>query len=457
MKTIKMLMLLSSAFAFANIHLPAIFTDNMVLQRNSEVTIWGNASPKEEITLTADFLDKEYKATTGNGAVFKITFPTPKEGGPYKISLKGYNEIILNNVMLGEVWLVSGQSNMEMSAAWGISDGEKETAEANFPNIRLFTVEKAAAEFPQNNFFGSWTTCTPETMKNFSAVGYFFARNLQDDLKGVPIGIISAAWGGSSAELWTPNNVFSEKKELLENYKKLSVSEYYPAQISSAYNAMISPAKDYKIKGVLWYQGETNTGNPDLYSELLSSMIESWRKERGYEFPFYIVQIAPYETWGFSGAKIRNEQRLTAEKVPQSGLVVISDFSPADDLHPKNKKQVGIRLANLVAQEVYKINKGLVKSPEWKNIDFQKGKAVATLDFADGLYFKNKTSDLFELAGEDGKFYPAKAMIKNNKIIVESPEVKNPVKLRYAWKNTAVPDLFNKANLPASTFSSEYP
>lgn len=447
--------LLLTNLVFANINLPAIFTDNMVLQRNAEVVVWGNASPKEEITLKADFLDKEYKIVTGNDAVFKFTIPTGKEGGPYTITLKGYNEIKLKNVMLGEVWLISGQSNMEYTPAWGMKDADAEIAKANFPDIRFFTVPKLSSQYPQNNLFGSWIPCDPNTMKNFSAIGYFFAQKLQKDLNGVPIGIISSAWGGSPAELWTPENVFMQNQPLADNYKKLGSSEYYPSQISGAYNAMIYPLNPYKIKGVLWYQGETNTGNPDGYTDLLSSMIQSWRQARGDEFPFYIIQIAKYTGWSDTTVKIQNSQRIVSETVKNSGLIITSDLDRTDDIHPKNKKPVGIRMANLILKNVYGKNNGLVESPRLKNAEYKGNKAILSFDFADGLHFKNKESKLFEIAGADGKFLPATAIIKGNQIILESKEVKNPVNVRYDWSNTAVPDLFNQSELPASSFSTE--
>ena len=453
---INILSLFITSFAMANIHLPAIFADGMVLQRNAEVTIWGNADPREEITLKADFLDKEYKVKAANDATFKITFKTPKEGGPYTISLKGYNEVSLKNVMLGEVWLMSGQSNMEMSAAWGIKDGDAEMAKANYPNIRFFTTRKSSAEFPQKDIIGNWATCTPETAKNFSAVGYFFAQRLQNELGNVPVGIICSAWGGSAAELWTPKAAFEENPFLLENFKKLQTSEneYYPTRISAAYNAMIAPINEYKIAGAAWYQGETNTGNANSYEPLLTSMINSWRKAKGYEFPFYIIQLASYKGWGDSTAQIKNIQRKVSQSVPKSGLVVISDYSMIDDIHPKDKKPVGVRLANLALTDVYKKNE-TGNFPTWKSTEFKGNKAVLTLEFADGLHFKNKTSDQFEIAGADKKFVKAKAVIKGNQIIVDAKEVKTPVFVRYNWSNEAFPDLFNKANLPASVYSNE--
>lgn len=444
-----------SATLLANVNLPAIFTDNMVLQRNSEVVIWGNASPKEEITLTAEFLNKEFKIITGNDARFSFKIPTGKEGGPYTITIKGYNEVVLRNVMFGEVWLVSGQSNMEMSAAWGIKNGEAEVAKAHHPNIRFFTVPKLSAKFPQNNLFGNWEICTPETMKNFSAIGYFFAERLQEELKNVPIGIICSAWGGSAAELWTPENVFQKQPALLANYQKIGASEYYPTQIGGAYNAMIYPINSYKIKGALWYQGETNTGNPEGHKELLYSMIDSWRKAKGEEFPFYIIQIAPYKGWSDTTARIKNAQRLVSGSISNSGMVITSDLDVIDDIHPKNKKPVGLRMANLVLKKVYQLNKELVENPSFKSVDYRGKRAILKFEFAEGLHSKGKTSSLFEIAGVDGKFFSAMAIIKGNQIILESQKVKNPVNVRYAWSNEAIPDVFNKADLPLSTFTTE--
>jgi sialate O-acetylesterase len=454
--TFNLLLLFITGFSFANIHLPAIFSNDMVLQRNAEVTIWGNADPKEEITLKADFLDKEYKVKASNDATFRITFKTPKEGGPYTVSLKGYNEIVFKNVMLGEVWLMSGQSNMEMSAAWGIKDGDIEMKKANYPNIRLFTVRKSSAESPQKDVIGNWSICTPETAKNFSAIGYFFAQKLQKDLECIPVGIICAAWGGSAAEIWAPKNIFEQEPALLESFKTIqsSENEYYPTKISAAYNAMIAPFNDFKIAGAAWYQGETNTGNPNSYEKLLTSLIDSWRKSRGYDFPFYIIQLASFKGWGDTTAQIKNIQRKVSQNIENSGLVVISDYSMLDDIHPKDKKPVGIRLANLVLKDVYQKNIP-ANFPIWKSVEFKGKKAVLTLEFSDGLHFKNNNSDQFEIAGTDKNYVKAKAQIKGNQIIVEAKEVKNPAFVRYNWSNEALPDVFNHSGLPASVFSSE--
>jgi len=448
--------LLISSTMMANVTLPNIFGDNMVLQRNAEVKIWGWASPKEEIKLTTSWDNQEYKVVANNQAQWELKIKTPEAGGPFTISIKGYNEVVLKNILTGEVWVCAGQSNMEMSASWGIDNGEEEMKNATNPNIRFFTVPKLTATTPQNNLLGNWVESTPETMKNFSAIGYFFAKRLREDLKNVPIGLISSNWGGTPAEIWMSEEVVQNDAVLLENAKKLNEQEYGPRQPGRAYNAMIYPITGFKIAGTLWYQGESNVGSM-VYDKTLSALITSWRKVWQDEFPFYFVQIAPYKTGSnnFSNVTVRNSQRKILKEVPQTGMVLTSDISDTIDIHPKNKKDVGIRLANLALAETYKVNSNLVNGPLFKNIQIEKNKAIVSFDFDDGLHFKNKTSNQFELAGADAIYYAAEATIKNNQVILTSRKVTNPTKVRFAWGNTIQPDLFNKANLPASCFITE--
>jgi len=443
--------------AKANVTLPAIFGDNMVLQRNSEVRIWGWANPKEEIKLVSSWNNQEYKTVTSNQAKWELVIKTPEAGGPYTISLKGYNEVVLKNILIGEVWLCSGQSNMEMSAGWGIDNGDEEVKNATNPNIRFFTVSKSTALTPQNNVLGNWVESTPETMKYFSAVGYFFAKRLREDLKNVPIGLISSNWGGTPAEIWMPEEVVQRDAVLLENAKKLNEQEYGPHQPGRAYNAMIAPIAGFKIAGTIWYQGESNVGSL-VYDKTLSALITSWRKAWNDEFPFYFVQIAPYKTGtnNFSNVTVRNSQRKILKEVSKTGMVLTSDISDTIDIHPKNKKSVGIRLANLALADTYKVNSNLVNGPLFKEIKVEKNKVTVSFDYAEGLYFKDKKSNQFEVAGADGIFYPADALIENNQVILISKKVLSPVKVRFAWGNTIQSDLFNKANLPASCFTTEF-
>ena len=277
-KILFLFFLMMYGFAEANVTLPNIFGDNMVLQRNSEVKIWGWGNPKEEIKLVSSWNNQEYSTVASNQAKWELTIKTPEAGGPFTISIKGYNEVILKNILIGEVWLCSGQSNMEMSASWGIDNGDEEVKNAADPNIRFFTVPKLTAASPQNNLLGNWTESTPETMKYFSAVGYFFAKRLREDLKNVPIGLISSNWGGTPAEIWMPEEVINSDPILLENAKKLNEQEYGPHQPGRAYNAMIHPIAGFKIAGTLWYQGESNVGSL-VYDKTLGALITSWRKE----------------------------------------------------------------------------------------------------------------------------------------------------------------------------------
>jgi sialate O-acetylesterase len=448
--------LIFSSTAFANVTLPNVFSDNMVLQRNAEVTLWGWANPQEEIVITPSWNNQEYKVKTSNQAMWEIVIPTPKEGGPYTITIKGYNEVVLKNILIGEVWICSGQSNMEMNASWGIENGDEAVKNATNSTIRFFTVPKLTATTPQNNLSGTWTECTPETMKYFSAVGYFFGKRLQEELKNVPIGLISSNWGGTPAEIWMPEEVIQNDVVLLESAKTRKEESYGPNQPGRAFNAMIFPLTKFKIAGALWYQGESNVGST-VYDKTLSALITSWRKLWKYDFPFYFVQIAPYK-YGedhFCGAMIRDAQRKVLQEVPNTGMAVISDVSTIEDIHPKDKKSVGIRLANLALADTYKVNSAVVNGPLYKGITIDENKVTVAFEYAEGLYFKDKKADLFEVAGTDNVFYKATAVIKNNTVVLQSGKVKSPVKVRYAWKNTDQSNLFNKANLPASSFISE--
>ncbi|MFV8466176.1 sialate O-acetylesterase [Flavobacterium sp. LB1P62] len=450
------LFLILSHSAFANVTLPNVLSDNMVLQRNSEVTIWGWANPQEEVVITPSWNHQVYKIKASNQAKWEINIPTPKEGGPFTISIKGYNEIVLKNILIGEVWICSGQSNMEMSASWGIENGDEEVKSATNQNIRFFMIPKLTATAPQNNVSGNWTECTPETMKNFSATGYFFAKRLQEQLKNVPVGLIGSNWGGTPAEIWMPEEVIQKDTVLMESAKTRKEERYGPNQPGRAFNAMIYPLAGFKIAGVIWYQGESNVGST-VYDKTFSALITSWRKLWNYEFPFYYVQIAPYK-YGenhFGGAEIRNAQRKVLQEVPNTGMAITSDISPIDDIHPKNKKSVGIRLANLALANTYKTNSDVVNGPLYKAIKTDKNKVVVAFDNADGLYFKSKKSNQFEISGTDNVFYEAEAVIKKNTVILKSDKVAHPVKVRFAWTNTAQSELFNKANLPASSFVSE--
>lgn len=445
-----------SSTMMTKISLPTIFGDNMVLQRNAEVTIWGWSNPNEVIKLISSWNNKEYQVIANDHGQWEFVIKTLEAGGPYTISVKGDTEVVLKNILIGEVWLCSGQSNMEMTASWGIDNRDEEVKNATNPNIRFFTVPQLTATTPQNDLLGNWVESTPETMSDFSAVGYFFAKRLQENLKNIPIGLISSSMGGTPAEIWMPEEVVVNDPLLAESAKMFNQQGYEPRQPGRAYNAMIHPITGIKIAGTIWYQGESNVGST-IYDKTLSALINSWRKVWQEDFPFYFVQIAPNKTGknNFLNVALRDAQRKVLKEVSNTGMVVISDISDVKEIHPTDKKTVGIRLADLTLLNTYKTITDLVNSPLYKAIRLEENKVIVSFDYADGLYFKDKKEEQFEIAGIDEVFYPAKAEIKNNEVWLESKKVNVPVKVRFAWGNTIQSNLFNKANLPASCFISE--
>lgn len=441
-------------FSYADISLPQIFGNDMVLQRESEVYLFGWAAPNETFTITTGWDGTTVEVKTGINAKWRILVNTPKAGGPYEIAFRGKdNTIILKNVLIGEVWLSSGQSNMEWSANSGIDNKEVEIKNANVPTIRLFTVAKRTAKAPQDDLSGSWEVCSPKTMANFSAVAYFFAKRIKEELD-IPIGLIDASWGASCAEVWTPIFVFDENPQLKESYKLIKPNQWVPVEQSTLYNAMIAPLTDFKISGILWYQGESNTANAESYKDLFTNMITAWRKEWNTDLPFYFVQIAPYNYGkAFEGVVVRDQQRqsLTLEN---TGMVVTSDICTIDDIHPQNKQDVGLRLANIALKAYFKVLKSEVHGPLYKGIEINNKEVIVNFTHAKGLYFKDKNNSLFEVAGEDGIYYTAKAKIKKDAVVLTAKEVVEPVSVRFAWGNTVISNVFNAAQLPASSFMS---
>jgi sialate O-acetylesterase len=452
------LLLLVLAFIFqasnGNISLPEIFSDNMVLQQKSDVTIWGWAKTGEKVVLKADWLTAEINTTADTQGKWSMILKTPEAGGPYNIILKGYNEVILKNVLIGEVWLCSGQSNMEWSAAMGINNAEEEIKNAHYPEIRFFSVYHATSQYPQDHFTGEWTACTSESMRNFSVLAYLYARKLHETL-GVPVGVINSSWGGTPAETWMPEDVIKKDDFLREAASKQQPVPWGPMQPGRIYNSMISPLIPFRIAGVLWYQGESNTINAYAYKELLSALIQSWRTNWGYEFPFYYAQIAPYK-YGKpnEGVEVREAQRKVLT-VPNTGMVILSDIGDTADIHPKNKQDAALRFANLALNRYYGALKVEDSGPLYKDMRIDKNKVMISFDHADGLYVKGDKLNCFEVAGVDKVFYPATAKIKDNKVIVQSDKVKIPMAVRFGWSNTATPNLFNAANMPASCFMAE--
>lgn len=449
-------LLVLAQFTWA-VSLPAVFSDNMVLQQNSELIIWGWGKPMEKISIGTPWNGNTLSTEVTNQGTWSVSVKTP-EGSmtPYNLSIKGYNEIVLKNVLIGEVWLCSGQSNMEWSANMGINNAQDEVKQAKYPKIRFFSVIHRTANTPQIDLEGQWVECSPESMQNFSAVAYFFARRIHTYLK-IPVGLVNSSWGGTPAECWMPAEAFEGNDLISTAAKKLEPVPWGPTEIARIYNAMIEPLTPFKIAGALWYQGESNVSTAYAYKETMTALITSWRKKWGYEIPFYYCQIAPYKYGNpAEGAALRDAQRRTLS-VPNTGMVVTSDIGDTNDIHPRNKQDVGLRLARLALVKHYKIKSVLDEDgPYYLSHRVNANQMLVYFANADGLNCKGDKITHFELAGEDGIFYPAEAKInKDNIVDVQSEKVPRPTMVRYAWGNTATPNLFNGAGLPASCFSSK--
>lgn len=444
-----------SLSAPAAVRLPAILGSHMVLQQNCEVKLWGWSAAAEKITITTTWDTITYTAYGESSARWSKKIKTPPAGGPYQITIN--KTTILEDVMVGEVWLCGGQSNMEWSGDQKLKQSLDEAPNANNQNIRFFYIPKSTSEFPQDNCEGSWKVCSPEEMIHFSSVGYFFGKNLQQTLK-MPVGLINSNWGGTCAEVWTPKQIVEEDAVLKAASKTINPAAWWPNLPGNAYNAMIHPITNFEISGVIWYQGESNAGIASTYAQLMSKMIGSWRKAWQKEFPFYFVQIAPFAGYGSSNmCALLREAQTKCLSIPKTGMVVISDL--VDDLtniHPTNKIDVAARLSNLALSETYGKSGLTCKFPMYKMMKNEKDKIRIFFENAEnGLVVKGKTITEVFIAGEDRRFQPAMAKIDGSSLIVWSKTIKAPVAVRFGFSNTAIPNVFSKEGLPVNLFRTD--
>jgi sialate O-acetylesterase len=384
-----------------------------------------------------------------------VELQTPKAGGPYTISINGNNRILLEDVMIGEVWVCSGQSNMEMNVNWKLPYDD-EVAKATNDKIRFFYVPKTTSEYPQEDVKAHWVVCTPDEMKSFSAAGYFFGKKLQENLN-LPLGLISANWGGTPAETWTPAEWIEGDTILKNAAAKINQTEWWPVKPGYAYNAMIYPLLNYSIAGAIWYQGESNVGTASTYTSLFTTMISAWRKAWKKDFPFYFVQIAPYAGYGdnSSSAFLREAQTKTLS-LPNTGMVLTSDLvDNINDIHPKMKKEVGERLADLALAKTYNQKNNDHEIPMYQNMKVEKNKIRITFSNADkGLTSKGPLTE-FYIAGEDQNFVAADAKIEGNTIVVWNKNVPKPVAVRFGFRNAAMLNLYNKEGVPVNLFRTD--
>jgi sialate O-acetylesterase len=450
------IVVLATTVARSAVKLPAIIGDNMVLQRGQPVPIWGWADKGEEVAVTVG--NQQIVAKAGDDGRWKVTLDKLDVGRPLEMTVKGSsgNTIVVKNIAVGEVWVCSGQSNMEMGVG-ACNDAKKEIAAAKYPRIRLFMVVKARAAQPAADVKGNWTPCTPQSIAaggwgGFSAAAYFFGRQLHNDLK-VPVGLIDTSWGGTPAELWTSRKALEVNPAL----KPLATG-----QSSCLYNGMIAPLIPYAIRGAIWYQGEANVGRAYRYRTLFPAMIANWRADWGQgDFPFGFVQIAPYKyhnakTDPACCAELWEAQRMTLDAAPNTGMAVTTDITDLNNIHPKNKQEVGRRLALWASAKVY--GRDIVYSgPLYKSMAVEGGKIRLQFDHAGGGLIARDGKPLteFTIAGADKTFVPAVAAIDGDAVVVSSDRVATPEAVRFAWRDDATPNFANKEGLPASPFRTD--
>lgn len=442
----------------AAVRLPSIIGSHMVLQQKSTVKLWGWSAPAENITIKVGWDTTTYKVTASRGARWVAEIKTPTAGGPYNITIKGSNEILLEDVLIGEVWVCGGQSNMEWSADQGLPQSKEESPNATNKQIRFFYVPKSTSSTPQDDVIAKWVVCSPEDMLHFSAIGYFFGKQINAST-GFPVGLINSNWGGTPAEVWTPEEIITHDPDLLHAAEKLSPAAWWPHIRGEAYNAMIYPITQFSIAGAIWYQGESNVGTHFMYKRLFTSMIDSWRKAWGKTFPFYFVQIAPY-AYGdthINGAFLREAQTQSAVH-PKTGMVVVSDLvDNVKDIHPKLKKEVAARLANYALSETYGVKGLAYKSPTYASHAVEKGSIrIQFKDVPTTLISKGGELTDFFIAGADGVFVPAKARIEEKTVLVSAKTVKDPLHVRFGFTNTAMPNLFSAEGLPVNLFRTDF-
>lgn len=463
-----LLLLFGWTFAgMAEVTLPLMFSNNMVLQQGIPIPVWGWAKPGEKVTVT---LDKSMVSVrTAKTGKWRVNLPKMNYGGPYKMVVKGKNMITMENVLIGEVWICSGQSNMEFKVS-GTKNAEAEIATANYPDIRLFTVKRRIAQTPQEKLDeGEWSVCTPKTVPGFSAVGYFFGRNLYEKLK-VPVGLIHTSWGGTVAETWTSPETIATDPDFAELLQKLKTVDMAATKVAPnnyptlLYNGMIHPLVPYGIRGAIWYQGESNAPRAKQYNRIFPNMIADWRtKWNQGNFPFLFVQLANFKKpvivpseseW----AELRESQTKTL-RLENTGMATIIDVGMADNIHPTDKQTVGYRLS-LAARKVAYGESLVYTGPTFSGMKVDGNRVYLTFDHVGkGLRVHNLYGYVngFSVAAENGEFKWAKASIVNeNTIMVVSEAVDKPAAVRYGWADN--PDdlnLCNSEELPANPFRTD--
>jgi sialate O-acetylesterase len=490
----------------AEVRLPRIFGSHMVLQQDKPLTLWGWAQPGETVTVRFLVQSKEVKAN--DRGEWKVVLSAVKAGGPHKLTVTGSTTVEFEDVMVGEVWLCSGQSNMEMGIS-ACKDAPAEIAAADHPGLRLMKVAKKWTPEPQPDVGGAWKVCTPKTVAEegwggFSAAAYYFGRHLHQQL-GVTVGLIDSTWGGTVIQSWTPPEGFAAVPALKSEFDKVQLRDrrsvlyqnrlnqtivdaeqwipaarqalahqtpvppmpIYPDELrplndlqaaTALYNGMIHGLCPFALRGAIWYQGESNLGEGRYYTERMKTLIGGWRKLWGQgDFSFYFVQIAPYNYGGKPEreAELWEAQAVAAQVIPNTGMAVINDLGDLRDIHPRNKQEVGKRLALLALAKDYGQANVVCSGPTFKAMSIEGDQLRVTFDhLGSGLASRDgKPLSWFEIIdAEEGGFVKARVQIDGASVLLSAPEVKHPVAMRFAWHMLAEPNLMNREGLPAGAF-----
>ena len=453
----------------AKIFLPSFFSDNMVLQQKAEAAIWGWAKANTSVQLISSWNKKKYTVQSDVSGKWKLKISTPNAGGPFEITISDGEVVTLKNILIGEVWFCSGQSNMEMPMKGFRDQPIKGSNDAILTStndwIRIYNVPRAVEKYVKDTTKSSfWRSASPENISNFSATAYFFGRLLQQQLK-VPVALINASYGGSPVEAFMNIDALKPFPEI-KIHTATDTFRLSNRNATVLYNGMIHPIVGYTIKGCLWYQGEANYDRPDQYEKLFPAMITQWRNEwQQGEFPFYFAQIAPFNyaqfpsatrTEKLNSAYLRDAQRKAAMTIPNSGIVVLMDSGDELGIHPADKETVGKRFAYLAFGHTYQIKGFAYQSPSYDSLLINGN--IATIKFKNapnGLTSNGKTLTQFEVAGDDKRFYRATAVIRTGTIQLSCPVVAKPVAARYAFKDFVVGELFSTEGLPVSSFRTD--
>ncbi len=454
--------------ARADVALPGVFSNHMVLQRGREVRVFGTAKPGEKVSVR--FRGTTRKAAADAAGRFEVILPATRAGGPFVLTVRGSSGRgrTLKDILVGDVWLCSGQSNMVFAMA-GSRDSGDDIANSSIPGLRLFSVPYLATLDPQELVKGAWKPAEPATVRRFTAVGFYFGREIRRRVK-VPIGLIQSAVGGTPAEAWTPLPALQSSaaaEPLLARWKKLigdgtdAKQRLHKNRPGNLYNGMIHPLQRLGIRGAIWYQGESNAGDPELYRTLFPLMIGSWRESFGQgDFPFYFVQLPNYrrrlpEPAPSNWAQLRDAQFHTLKTVARSGMAVTIDIGEAGNIHPKNKRDVGIRLARIALAEVYG-RKVVSSGPLFDSFEVRGNEIVLSFTHTNGGLKTATDGPLtgFAIAGPDLKFRWGNANIQGGTVVVSHPDIPAPTAVRYAWADNPECNLVNGEGLPASPFQT---